>query len=88
MTRRNRCLCLTCNEIVESLHRHDHRQCSCGNVAVDGGTDYERVVYRGPFVRVSDDGSEEERQGDPKPELHETVPGYVDDGGEGWPYAD
>lgn len=61
--RRNRCRCLTCNEIVESLHRHDYRQCSCGNVAVDGGTDYERVVYRGPFVRVNDDGTEEAPHG-------------------------
>lgn len=32
--------CLRCNEIIQSLHRHDFRYCFCGAVAVDGGRDY------------------------------------------------
>lgn len=60
MSHRNRVRCLTCNETIESVHRHDFRTCPCGAVSVDGGTDYERVLFRGPFVRVNDDGSDGE----------------------------
>lgn len=38
----NSAQCLNCNDILVSKHRHDFRQCSCGNVFVDGGTDYIR----------------------------------------------
>jgi len=37
---KNAARCLNCNEVVESMHRHDFVQCSCGNVAVDGGKAY------------------------------------------------
>lgn len=36
----NRIQCLNCKQIIESLHRHDYKQCKCGKVAVDGGSDY------------------------------------------------
>ena len=29
-------------EVIESVHRHDFKVCSCGTVAVDGGNDYLR----------------------------------------------
>ncbi len=32
--------CLICGEIIESKHTHDYQTCSCGNLSVDGGTDY------------------------------------------------
>jgi ribA/ribD-fused uncharacterized protein len=32
--------CLRCNDIIQSLHRHDFKYCFCGAVAVDGGKDY------------------------------------------------
>lgn len=36
--------CLKCNEVLESLYRHDFVQCSCSNESfVDGGTDYTRI---------------------------------------------
>jgi hypothetical protein len=38
----NRVRCRECNEVIESKHRHDFKQCSCGGVFVDGGTDYLR----------------------------------------------
>lgn len=41
---RNMAKCLKCNDIVESLHRHDFRTCKCGNITVDGGTKYIRRV--------------------------------------------
>ena len=44
MTRilRNRAKCLKCGDIIESVHRHDFVECSCGSIFVDGGHDYLR----------------------------------------------
>lgn len=42
----NRAKCLKCGDVIESLHRHDWNQCSCGNVFVDGGHDYFRFGCR------------------------------------------
>jgi hypothetical protein len=38
--------CLRCDHIVVSRAGHDMRPCKCGDVQVDGGRDYLRVVYR------------------------------------------
>ncbi len=46
MILRNSAKCLSCNEEIESRHRHDFVQCTCGNVAVDGGKDYLRRSVR------------------------------------------
>lgn len=35
--------CLKCKEVLQSKHRHDFVQCSCGNLFVDGGSDYLRM---------------------------------------------
>lgn len=37
---RNRAKCLRCGDIIESTFRHHFVTCSCGNLDVDGGTDY------------------------------------------------
>lgn len=37
----NQIQCLTCGQVLRSLHRHDYRACGCGP-AVDGGHDYLR----------------------------------------------
>lgn len=34
--------CKKCGDIIESKHRHDFVQCSCGAIFVDGGHDYIR----------------------------------------------
>lgn len=39
---RNAVRCRRCGEVIESTSRHDLVSCSCGAVAVDGGTDYLR----------------------------------------------
>ena len=39
----NRIKCLKCGDIIESMHRHDFVQCSCGACFVDGGHDYMRI---------------------------------------------
>lgn len=38
----NKIRCKKCNEVIESVHRHDFRYCQCRSVAVDGGLDYLR----------------------------------------------
>lgn len=43
----NKAKCLMCGDIIESKHRHDYVTCSCGNLSVDGGTDYLRRNFRG-----------------------------------------
>lgn len=35
--------CTSCWEIVRSKSRHDYRECSCGDVAIDGGLDYVKM---------------------------------------------
>jgi tRNA(Ile2) C34 agmatinyltransferase TiaS len=36
----NKAQCKLCNDIIESTNRHDFKRCSCGEIAVDGGTSY------------------------------------------------
>lgn len=38
----NKIRCLKCGDIIESIHCHDFKFCSCGACAVDGGLDYLR----------------------------------------------
>ena len=42
---KNAGICGLCNEAVTSTHRHDFCQCSCGNLFVDGGNDYQRYGW-------------------------------------------
>lgn len=39
--------CLKCGDILESVHRHDFKQCKCGACYIDGGGD--------PYVRIGGD---------------------------------
>jgi len=39
---KNSAKCLNCEEVLVSENRHDFKQCSCGNVFVDGGLHYIR----------------------------------------------
>ena len=41
----NKIKCNYCGDIIVSENRHDFKFCSCGKVAVDGGTDYLRRSY-------------------------------------------
>lgn len=42
----NKAKCNKCGEIIESKHRHDFVRCSCKNLAVDGGKDYLKRLYK------------------------------------------
>lgn len=83
---RNRAKCRLCQEIIESLHRHDYVSCACGEISVDGGLDYLRAAAKdwGNFFRVDDLGNEiivqvkesdqvEEPKEPPKPTLKDKI---------------
>ena len=53
----NKIRCKKCEDIIESVHRHDFRFCKCGAVFVDGGKDYLR---RGGKLTAYEDLSEVE----------------------------
>ena len=52
---RNAIRCGNCNAVIESKNRHDFVTCPCGDVSVDGGLDYDRVVFhpRAKWERVT-----------------------------------
>ena len=56
---KNRAKCRLCESIIESMHTHDYVECKCGEIAVDGGNDYMRCVFRNfeNFLRVDDEGN-------------------------------
>lgn len=53
----NAVICNVCDEFIFSAHRHDFRECKCGNIAVDGGQDYLRRVGKGITDRTYTDMS-------------------------------
>ena len=42
----DRLKCLHCSDIIQSMDVHDFKYCSCRSVAIDGGSDYCRLVFR------------------------------------------
>lgn len=46
---KNSAICLSCNEEIFSLDRHDFVRCACGKTAVDGGSSYLRRVFDSEF---------------------------------------
>ncbi|SER93075.1 hypothetical protein SAMN04487944_11319 [Gracilibacillus ureilyticus] len=43
----NKIRCKQCNDIIESIHRHDFKRCKCGSIFIDGGKDYQRFGWGG-----------------------------------------
>lgn len=58
MNKRSRAKCLVCGDVIESKHRHDFVTCSCGNLSLDGGNDYMRILFtkKDKHAIVNDDG--------------------------------
>lgn len=52
--------CRLCNDIIESKHRHDYVTCSCGEISVDGGSEYMhcRANDEKNFILLDDEGNE------------------------------
>ena len=38
--------CNKCNDIIQSMYRHDFKYCKCRSIAVDGGGDYLKMTYQ------------------------------------------
>jgi hypothetical protein len=53
---RNAAQCAQCKDIIESTHVHDFKECSCGNIFVDGGREYLRHGWKelSEFVNLSE----------------------------------
>ena len=66
MLLKNSIICNHCKEEIESKHRHDFVTCKCGKVSVDGGKDYNRILFEKikDFIGTSikDDGTHELRR--------------------------
>jgi hypothetical protein len=41
----NKVCCKICGSVIESKHVYDYQRCSCGAIAIDGGTDYQRTSW-------------------------------------------
>lgn len=50
-------ICKLCGTSVFSFHRHDYRSCKCGEVSLDGGLDYHRVVANNLLNAIKAEGS-------------------------------
>lgn len=37
--------CKHCGDIIQSMHRHDFKYCSCKTIAVDGGSAYLKMMF-------------------------------------------
>lgn len=37
--------CLSCDDVIYSVNRHDFKYCSCHKVAIDGGRDYTKISF-------------------------------------------
>lgn len=67
----NRCRCRQCEDIIESVHRHDFVSCKCGNIFTDGGKAY---IRRGAKdLEDIEDLSEFEQFPDTNPSLNQSL---------------
>lgn len=41
----NKVRCKKCDDIIESLDTHDFKYCSCASIALDGGKEYQKVLW-------------------------------------------
>lgn len=49
---KNSAQCRLCKDILVSESVHDFKTCKCGEISVDGGTDYIRRAYTTDFMNI------------------------------------
>lgn len=53
----NAVICNKCDDLIFSAHRHDFRECKCGNIFIDGGQEYLRrggkALEDGSYIDMS-----------------------------------
>jgi hypothetical protein len=37
--------CMKCEDVIQSMYRHDFKWCKCKSIAIDGGGDYTKISY-------------------------------------------
>lgn len=47
-----KCVCNLCDDVIQSMHRHDFVRCKCGKSFVDGG---DRYVRCGGYITIMED---------------------------------
>ncbi len=60
----NKAQCRLCDDVIESVHRHDWVACECGEIFVDGGKEYlhrgahdpENIIDLSEFRKEGDNG--------------------------------
>jgi hypothetical protein len=54
---RNRAKCKKCDDVIESKFKHDLVTCKCGEISLDGGSDYHRCMARNwdNLLRIDDE---------------------------------
>ena len=73
----NSAKCLKCGDKIISKHRNDYITCSCGNVSVDGGSDYCRRVFKDMETWIDTSILEDDTS---KQSYEETIEGDVNNG--------
>jgi hypothetical protein len=56
----SKAMCILCDDVIESKHRHDFVWCKCGKSFLDGGDDYIRAG--GYLIHVKEEEEEENEQ--------------------------
>lgn len=62
---KNSIQCPICKDIIISYSTHDFKRCSCKNISIDGGRDYQRYSWKKEKPKnlaVYDDGSHKTRR--------------------------
>lgn len=59
---KNRAKCRLCNDLIESVHRHDYVTCQCGEISIDGGSGEGYIRCRANdyrnLIRLDDENNE------------------------------
>jgi hypothetical protein len=57
---KNKAKCKLCNTIIESFFEYDLARCKCGEIAIEGGTNYFKIFANNydNFIRIDEQGNE------------------------------
>ncbi len=65
--KKNWAKCRLCDDVIESVHRHDFQTCKCGEIFIDGGNDYQRYGCMTSMENIAildESGNEVKREGE------------------------
>jgi len=65
----NKVKCRLCGDVIESTYRNDIKSCKCGEITVDGGTDYIRRGWQTDRANIIELSEYEEEHKIPEEEI-------------------